>query len=181
MDETYLFCTSCGKQLEPGAMYCPACGAATASASSYENQNYRAGNSEAKEKIKLAGVLLLAGAIISFILGLYSVFAADSFISMMVDVLEGAGYDFQEIMGATPAEYKDMLITSGYVMLLCGAVCLIPGILCFVGRFWAPTLVLSIAATALGFYTTLFGGFIGLIVIWFVYKYRDAFDSGSRL
>lgn len=162
--------------MEPGAVYCPACGSSTGSAPPYENQNRRVINSQAKEKIRLAGVLLFLGAIVSFILGAYYVLAPESLTNTMVDMLESMGYDFRDFTGMTPAEYKDSLIMTGYAFLLCGVMCLIPAILCFLGKFWALTLVLSIVATALGFYTTLFGGIIGIIVIWFVYKYKAAFE-----
>lgn len=182
MDD-YQFCTACGKEMTPQMTFCPACGTpvpGTGGAQTAQgNMGQQVNVAALSEKVKLGMFLLFAGAIFSLIVGIYALVSSDVFVQMLVDYVAeyGDGKTFEEIFGMTAEAFEAMMIQSAYIYVACGAVCAVAGIFAFMQKFWMVTLAVAVAAMVLGFLTTLVGGILGILVCWYIYNGRPAFES----
>jgi hypothetical protein len=184
MDDNTRFCTTCGKEVDSHTAYCPACGSSLGSPSApspAETQWKAIENKYAEDKFRLSMFLLLIGAIVTLVSGISSVVSADALVEAIVEALAESGSKFEDVFfGMTPDEMKDMLIMTGYISILCGIICGIAGVLVHMRQNWTITFVFAIIATIMGFVASLIGGILGILVCWYLYKYKDAFETGQK-
>jgi len=184
MDENARFCTTCGKEVDSHTSYCPACGSSLGGPSAQtpaEVQWKAAENMYAGEKFKLSMILLVAGAVLTLISGISSVLTVDTAIESLVESAISMGYDFEDLFfGMTPDDMKNMIIMMGYIAIVCGIFCGIAAVMVHMRQNWTITFVIVLIATILGFPATLFGGIFGILVCWYLYKYKDSFEIAQK-
>ena len=174
MDDNSRFCTSCGKEIDSQTTYCPTCGSSVSDAPTPAGAQWKAAEDRyAEEKFKLSMMLLFIGAIASLLIGIALLGAIDSLVDTMMDAYESMK------MEASEEGIRNMILISGYSSIACGAVCLIAGLLVRMRQNWIIAFLFAIIATVLGFYTTVVGGIFGVLVCWYLYKYKDAFEIGQ--
>jgi len=184
MDEYNRFCTTCGKAVDPEATFCPACGASLTEQSAPESGStvsspagaqWKAFEDRyAEEKFKLSMLLLFIGAAVTLLSGIYVVAAMDSLVEMMIEM-----YDSMN-MTASEDSIRSMLLISGYISIVCGIMCTIAGMLVRMRKNWTVTIVFAFIATIFGFPASMLGGILGLLVCWYLYKFKDQFEIQPR-
>jgi len=184
MEENTRFCTTCGKEVDPYTAYCPACGSSIGgpSAQTAADVQWKAAeNRYAGEKFKLSMILLIAGAIITLISGISSVVTADTAIESLINSVNDMGRNFEDVFfGMTPDDLKNMIVMMGYVAIICGIFCGLAALMVHMRQNWTITFVIAAIAMILGFPATMFGGIFGLLVCWYLYKYKDSFETGQK-
>ena len=184
MEENTRFCTTCGKEVDSQTMYCPACGSSLGGPSApptADAQWKAAENRYAEDKFKLSKILLVAGAILTLISGISSIVTVDATIDSLVESAIKMGYDFEDLFfGMTPDDMKNMIIMMGYTAIACGIFCGIAALMVHMRQNWTITFIIVLIATILGFPSSLIGGLLGILVCWYLYKYKDAFEIGNK-
>jgi len=164
--EDILFCTVCGSKMDSGSAHCPACGAPVADADPHSPARNSVEQYESNSKLKTVTALLLLGAAITLLLGIVCL--------AMVDIMA----DVYELMYTNMSlqQLQNMVRTSGYIAIGCGAMCLVSGIVVMKRINWILAFVFTLIATALGFYTSFLGGIFGILCLYYIYRYKAAFE-----
>jgi hypothetical protein len=169
MEEDILFCTTCGGKMDPNSSFCPACGTSVTTVHGTDHlpsQRSSAEQWEADSKLKTVRTLLILGTVVSFIVGLICLAAVD----IMAEVYENI------YTNVSLQELQDTVKTIGYAYFACGVMCIIPAVIVMKRISWVLAFVLTLIATLIGFYVSLIGGLLGLLCLYYIYKYRIAFE-----
>jgi Predicted membrane protein len=178
MTEDLGFCTSCGAELDPKAMYCPACG--TPSSTEAAAELYAdAMTAVAEIRVFKAALYLAIATIPSLILGIYFLFSADSLAQAAMDILEDTfGHEFIIDNNITEEYLRSTYVTSGYALIGIAALGFLGSVLCYKKKMYWVVLVISMVVLIAGV-TTIVGLIVGILALWNIMSSKVAFNQPS--
>ena len=178
MTEDLGFCTSCGAELDPNAVYCPACGIPVTTEAAAEV--YADGmKALAEMRVFKASLYLAIATIPSLILGIYFLVSADSLAQTALEMAEEMfGHQFIIDNNITEEMLKDTYVTSGYVLTGIAAIGLIGSLLCYKKRMYWVVLIISMIVLIAGV-TTIVGLIVGILALWNIMSSKPVFDQPS--
>jgi len=164
--EHIFFCTVCGSKMDPRSAYCPACGAPVSGTNPHSPARSSIERYEANSKLKTVTMLLMVGAAFSLLSGLLYLAMVD----MAAEVYDSV------YTNVSLQDLQTIIRILGYVGISCGIMCFLPAIVVMKRVGWALAFVLTLIAAAFGFITTIIGGILGVLCLYYIYKYRFAFE-----
>jgi|GEM_PF-5052498 len=172
------FCTSCGAELDPNAVYCPACGIPTsteAAAKAYEDGT----KALAEVRIFKASLYLVIATLPSLILGIYFLTSADALAeTAMKTLIDTFGIDFVIDNDITTDMLRDTYVTSGWALIGIAAIGLIGALMCYKKMMYWVVLIISMIVLIAGV-TTIIGLIVGILALWNIMSSKPAFDRAS--
>jgi hypothetical protein len=175
MEHESFFCTACGKKMEPGTEYCPACGSRTASVPAM-NQNFYQ-QYDAKEKLRWPYWLMLIGAV-WMLLNAATLFMAQPMVDMYAEFLSETDLRFEDVFfGMSPSELVDMMMITGVISAICCAFCFLGAYFINKQSNWKLAFAFSLVATIAAFPSVFIGGILGLFVLYRIWATKEAFSS----
>jgi len=178
MTEDLGFCTSCGAELDPNAVYCPGCGtpARTEAAAEVYADGMKA---LAETRAFKASLFLVIATIPSLILGIYFLVSADSLAQTALEMAEDMfGHQFIIDNNITVEMLKSTYITSGCALVGIAALGLIGALLCYKKRMYWVVLIISMVVLIAGV-TTIVGLIVGILALWNIMSSKSVFDQPS--
>jgi len=178
MTEDLGFCTSCGAQLDPNAVYCPACGTAASTEAAAELYA-DAMTAVAETRVFKAAIYLVIATIPSLILGIYFLLSADSLAQTAMDMLEDTfGHEFIIDNNVTIEMLKDTYVTSGYALIGVAAIGFVGALMCYKKKMYWVVLIISLIILIAGV-TTIVGLIVGILALWNIMSSKPVFDRPS--
>jgi len=172
------FCTSCGAELDPKAVYCPACGIPTTTEAA--NKAYADGMKALAEiRAFKASLYMVIATIPSLILGIYFLVSADSLAQSAIDVAKDLfGPQYLIDNNITEELMRDTYVASGYALIGIAAIGLIGALMCYKKKMYWIVLMISIVVLIAGV-TTIVGLIVGILAMWNIMSSKVAFDQPS--
>ena len=164
MDDDINFCPRCGKNLTAGALYCPACGAGMGDPN-VQSREEMAMDAKNEGRINMAVIILMVGAALSIMSGLYTYFTLADSVQAMFELIDSMAPGLY-----TEESLRSMLELSCVITIVCGSMGIVAALLALKRRFWIAVMILAIIASP-------FGLFICLISAYLLYKARAAFKD----
>jgi len=159
------FCPTCGKDLPPGTAYCPMCGAHLSDAGAPKAQS-PADEKKNGDRIKIAMVLLIITAAVSFVSGIYLYLNAADFVDTLVNMFPAGTFSADMINSL-----EGSLQLSGLLSIIGGIVAAITAVLAYKRRMYSLTIILCIVAALIG------NLILGIIALYLIHKAKPAFTD----
>ena len=178
MTEDLGFCTSCGAELDPNAIYCPACGT-PASTEAAAELYADAITAVAEIRASKAAIYLAIATIPSLILGIYFLFSAESLAQAALEMAEKTfGHDFIIDNNITEEYLRGLYVTSGWALLGVAALGFLGSVLCYKKKMYWIVLMVTMVVLIAGV-TTIVGLLVGILALWNIMSSKAVFDRPS--
>lgn len=169
------FCTRCGENVSPEALYCPACGAPIEGRAAADGRTPEQVLDAriAESRMYWILMLLIIYAIPAICVGIYLIVNKGAIANILM-----ADQSFSQAMaeyGITADALLNYLNVVGIIALISGISAAVSTALVYKRRYW----LVAVSACALASFLcigSIFGFIIGLIVTWMIFVSKDCFD-----
>ena len=170
------FCTRCGENVSPEALYCPACGAPIEGRVAADGRTAEQVIEDrlAESRISWILMLLIIYAIPAIVAGLYLIIEKDAVASIMM-----ADQSFSEFMtqyGMSEAQLRTYVGYIGILALVSGLSAAASGFCVYKRTYW----IIAVTACAVASFLcigSIFGFLIGLMVTWMIITSKPLFKD----